>query len=63
MSYNLTNVLAKRPTKEVYRDGENTIKLSGVPEICVDLDTKELFLIETISTSKDVNLRTKYFLG
>lgn len=27
MSYNLTNVLAKRPTKEVYRDGENTIKL------------------------------------
>ena len=24
--------------------GENTIKLSGVPEICVDLDTKELFL-------------------
>ena len=27
MSYNLTNILAKRPTKEVYRDGENTIKL------------------------------------
>ena len=24
--------------------GENTIKLSGVPEICVDLDTKEMFL-------------------
>ena len=24
--------------------GENTIKLSGVPEICVNLDTKELFL-------------------
>ena len=24
--------------------GENTIKLSGVPNICVDLDTKELFL-------------------
>ena len=24
--------------------GENTIKLSGVPEICVDLQTKELFL-------------------
>ena len=22
MSYNLTNILAKRPTKEVYRDGE-----------------------------------------
>ena len=24
--------------------GENTIKLSGVPEICINLDTKELFL-------------------
>ena len=24
--------------------GENTIKLSGVPTICIDLDTKELFL-------------------
>jgi len=24
--------------------GENTIKLSGVPNICIDLDTKELFL-------------------
>ena len=24
--------------------GENTIKLSGVPEICVDLETKELFM-------------------
>lgn len=24
--------------------GENTIKLSGVPEICIDLDTKELFI-------------------
>ncbi len=27
--------------------GENTIKLSGVPEMCVDLETKELF-IETL---------------
>ena len=24
--------------------GENTLKLSGVPEICINLDTKELFL-------------------
>ena len=24
--------------------GENTIKLSGVPDMCIDLDTKELFL-------------------
>lgn len=24
--------------------GENTIKLTGVPDVCIDLDTKELFL-------------------
>ena len=24
--------------------GENTIKLTGVPNVCIDLDTKELFL-------------------
>ena len=24
--------------------GENTLKISGVPEVCVDLDTKELFM-------------------
>lgn len=32
--------------------GENTIKLSGVPEICVDLDTAELFkdIIDEIDT-------------
>ena len=24
--------------------GENTIKLSGVPEVCIDLETKELFM-------------------
>ena len=24
--------------------GENTIKLTGVPDMCLDLDTKELFL-------------------
>ena len=24
--------------------GENTIKLSGVPDVCIDLDTKELFM-------------------
>ena len=24
--------------------GENTIKLSGVPDICLDLETKEMFL-------------------
>ena len=27
--------------------GENTIKLTGVPEMCLDLETKEMF-IETL---------------
>ena len=32
--------------------GENTIKLTGVPTVCIDLDTKELFLekLEEINT-------------
>ena len=29
---------------ELEEFGENTIKLTGVPTICLDLDTKELFL-------------------
>ena len=37
--------------------GENTIKLTGVPTVCIDLDTKELFLetldeINTVRTAK-----------
>ncbi len=33
--------------------GENTIKLSGVPNICLELDTKELFL-ETLDEINQV---------
>ena len=33
--------------------GENTIKLSGVPNICIDMDTKELFL-ETLDEINSV---------
>ena len=34
----------KKAGFEVDEFGENTIKLSGVPTVCLDLDTKELFL-------------------
>ena len=38
---------------ELEEFGENTIKLSGVPDICIDLDTKELFL-ETLDEINSV---------
>ena len=38
--------------------GENTLKLSGVPDICVDLDTKELFL-ETLDEINTVSRTAK----
>lgn len=45
-------MLFKKAGFEVEEFGENTIKLSGVPSICIDLDTKELFLesLEAINT-------------
>ena len=36
--------LFKRAGFVVEEFGENTLKVSGVPEVCVDLDTKELFM-------------------
>lgn len=36
--------LFKKAGFDVEEFGENTIKLSGVPNICIDLDTKKLFL-------------------
>lgn len=38
--------------------GENTIKLTGVPDMCLDLDTKELFL-ETLDEINTVARTTK----
>ena len=38
--------------------GENTIKLTGVPTICVDLDTKELFL-ETLDELSTISRTAK----
>ena len=43
----------KKAGFELEEFGENTIKLSGVPDICVDLDTKELFL-ETLDEINSV---------
>ena len=45
-------MLFRKAGFEVEEFGENTIKLSGVPSICIELDTKELFLesLEAINT-------------
>ena len=38
--------------------GENTIKLTGVPEMCLDLETKEMFL-ETLDEINSVSRTAK----
>ena len=45
--------------------GENTIKLTGVPNICLDLDTKELFLetldeINTVARTAKQEIEEKF---
>ena len=45
--------------------GENTIKLTGVPDICFDLDTKELFLdildeIDTVARTARQEIEEKF---
>lgn len=45
--------------------GENTIKLSGVPNICIDLDTEELFLetldeINTVARTAKQEIEEKF---
>ena len=50
---------------ELEEFGENTIKLSGVPEMCVDLDTKELFLetldeINTVARTAKQEIEEKF---
>ena len=46
--------------------GENTIKLSGVPEVCVDLETKEMFIeilneINSIARTEKQEILEKIF--
>jgi len=38
--------------------GENTIKITGVPNVCIDLDTKELFL-ETLDEINTIAITAK----
>jgi len=38
--------------------GENTLKLTGVPEMCIDLETKEMFL-ETLDEINSVSRTAK----
>jgi len=45
--------------------GENTLKLSGVPNICIDLDTKSLFLdildeIDTVARTERQEIEEKF---
>lgn len=45
--------------------GENTIKISGVPNICIDLETKELFLetldeINTVARTAKQEIEEKF---
>jgi DNA mismatch repair protein MutL len=45
--------------------GENTIKLTGVPNICIDLDTRELFLetldeINTVARTAKQEIEEKF---
>ena len=45
--------------------GENTIKISGTPSICLDLDTKELFLetldeINTVARTAKQEIEEKF---
>ena len=44
--------LFKKAGFDVEEFGDNTVKLSGVPNICIDLDTRQLFIdiLEEVNT-------------
>ncbi|MBO5348221.1 MAG: DNA mismatch repair endonuclease MutL [Clostridia bacterium] len=57
--------LFKKAGFELEEFGENTIKLSGVPNVCIDLDTKELFLesldeINTVARTAKQEIEEKF---
>ena len=65
---NLTQVQASKLTNiplrtyKIYENDktkENTIKLTGVPEMCLDLETKEMFL----ETLDEINSVSRTALG
>ena len=57
--------LFKKAGFELEEFGENTIKLMGVPNVCIDLDTKELFLesldeINTVARTAKQEIEEKF---
>ena len=57
--------LFKKAGFELEEFGENTIKLTGVPNVCIDLDTKELFLesldeINTVARTAKQEIEEKF---
>lgn len=57
--------LFKKAGFDLEEFGENTIKLNGVPNICIDLDTKELFLetldeINTVARTAKQEIEEKF---
>lgn len=57
--------LFKKAGFELEEFGENTIKLMGVPNICIDIDTKELFLesldeINTVARTAKQEIEEKF---
>lgn len=58
-------LLFKKAGFEVEEFGENTVKLTGVPTVCLDLDTKELFLeclneINTVARTAKKEIEEKF---
>ena len=58
-------LLFKKAGFEVEEFGENTVKLTGVPTVCLDLDTKELFLeclneINTVARTAKREIEEKF---
>lgn len=58
-------LLFKKAGFEVEEFGENTVKLTGVPTACLDLDTKELFLeclneINTVARTAKKEIEEKF---
>ena len=54
-------MLFKKAGFEVEEFGDNTIKLSGVPSICIELDTKELFHCNYSKKSCNEKQKINYF--
>ena len=59
--------LFKKAGFDVEEFGENTVKLSGVPNICIDLDTRQLFIeildeINTVARTAKNEIEEKFII-